>query len=142
MQWVLRLLARTSPILHAWWQGGEGVCGRVSRLQTGEIVAALGEWPAIVADRQQKVELAWPLAPSWLSRSAERLPCAVPVLVDVGPELVHELGLTAGMRTMEKVEDNGTRTLVKVLPIPIHQDVSLVWLRRVLARIAKPAVRS
>lgn len=142
MQWVLRLLGSKSPILHAWWQGGEGVCGRGSRLQMGEVIAALGEWPAIVADRQQKIELAWSVAPSWLSRSAERLPCAVPALVDVGPELVDELGLTAGMRTMEKVEENGKHTLVKVLPIPIHQDVSLAWLRRVLARIAKHMARS
>lgn len=142
MQWALRLLGRKSPILHAWWQGGEGVCGRGSRLQTGEIVAALGEWPAIVADRQQKVELAWPIAPSWLSRSAERLPCAVPALADVGHGFVEEFGLAAGMRTMEKVEENGMRTLVKLLPIPIHQDVSLVWLRRVLAQIAKQAARS
>lgn len=142
MQWVLRLLGSASPILHAWWQGGEGVCGRVSRLQTGEIGAALGEWPAIVADRRQKVELAWSLAPSWLSRSADRLPCAVPALVDVGHGFVEEFGLTAGMRTMEKVEENGMRTLVKLLPIPIHQDVSLVWLRRVLAQIAKQPARS
>ena len=117
VQWLLRLLGARSPLLHAWWQGGEGVSGAPSRLQTGEIIAALGEWPAIVTDRQSKIEMARPLALPWLPRSAERMPCVVPTLIDAGGEqLVLELGFSAGMRMMERVEQDGKRILLRVLP--------------------------
>lgn len=141
VQWLLRLLGGRSPLLHAWWQGAEGISGAPSRLQTGEIMAALGEWPAIVADRQRKIEMVWPLALPWLPRSTERLPCVVPALAGKGGEqLALELGFAAGMRMMERVEQNGQRTLLKVLPIPVHQDVSLAWLRRALDRLAMHGV--
>ncbi len=141
VQWLLRLLGARSPLFHAWWQGGEGVSGAPSPLQTGEIMVALDEWPAIVADRQVKIEMAWPLALLWLTHSAERLPCVVPTLIDAdGEQLALELGFNAGARMMERVEQDGRRTLLKVLPIPVHQDVSLPWLRRALDRVAKHAV--
>lgn len=141
VQWLLRLLGGRSPLLHAWWQGAEGNSGAPSRLQTGEIMAALAEWPAIVADRQRRIEMAWPLALPWLPRSTDRLPCVVPTLAGEGGEqLASELGFAAGMRMMERVEQNGRRTLLKVLPIPVHQDVSLAWLRRALDRLATHGV--
>ncbi len=137
VQWLLRLLGARSPLLHAWWQGAEGISGAPSRLQTGEIMAALAEWPAIVADRQRKIEMVWLLALPWLPRSTERLPCVVPTLAGKGGErLASELGFAAGMRMMERVEQNGQRTLLKALPIPVHQDVSFAWLRRALDRLA------
>lgn len=136
VQWLLRLLGARSPRLYAWWQGAEGMSGAPSRLQTGEIMAALCEWPAIVADRRRKIEMVWPLALSWLPHCAERLPCVVPTLVDTGGgQLALELGLAAGMRMMERVERDGQRALLKVLPIPVHQDVSLAWLRRVMDQL-------
>lgn len=141
VQWLLRLLGTRFPLLHAWWQGAEGISGAPSRLQTGEIMAALGEWPAIVTDRQRKIEMAWPLALPWLPRSAERLPCVVPTLAGKGGEqLASELGFAAGMRMMECVGPDGHHTLLKILPIPVHQDVSLDWLRRVLDRLATHGV--
>lgn len=137
VQWLLRLLGGSSPLIHAWWQGAEGASGAPSRLQTGEIIGALGDWASIVADRQRKIEIAWPQALPWLPRSTERLPCVVPTRAGKGDEqLAAELGFSAGIRMMERVEQNGQRALHKVLPIPVHQDVSLEWLRRAMERLA------
>jgi len=141
VQWFLRLLGTKSPLIHAWWQGGEGISGAPSRLQTGEIIFALGKWSQIVADRLRKIEMAWPLALPWLLRSPERLPCAVPTLVDAETKDIGlELGFSAGLRMMERVGQDGQRSLVQVLPIPIHQDVSIGWLQRALDRLVKENV--
>jgi putative PLP-dependent aminotransferase (TIGR04422 family) len=136
-QWLLRLLGRRSPHLHAWWQGAEGSLGAPSIMQTGEIMSALGDWQEIVSNRKSMIELAWPLVLPWLKRSEMRLPCVIPTIVDKdGEKLAHELGIASGMRMMERVDQDGQSCIVNVLPIPIHQEVSITWMKRVLDRLA------
>lgn len=137
--WGLRLLGMHSSLLHAFWQGAEALLGRPSRLQTGEILAALDVWGEIVADRQKKLDLAWALAPQWLRRPADRLPCVVPVELSngaSGEQLARLAGISSGTRMIEHAGLAGTSALTRVLPIPIHQDVTCMRLGEMIDCIA------
>jgi putative PLP-dependent aminotransferase (TIGR04422 family) len=142
--WALRLLGIRSSLLYACWQGAEASFGRPSRLQTGEILAALSQWNDIVTDRQNKLNIAWQLAPNWLSKPVDRLPCVVPVELrsDVdGEALAKQIGIASGLRWMECPLESGGFELTQVLPIPVHQDVSFARLNALINCIA-PLVRS
>lgn len=126
--WGLRLLGLHSPLLHTWWQGAEASFGRPSRLQTGEIFVAIDNWNDLVADRQKKLDIVWKLAPYWLEKPLGRLPCVVPVELqeDIDGELLAErVGIASGQRMIERPGLFGSFELTRVLPIPIHQDVTL-----------------
>jgi putative PLP-dependent aminotransferase (TIGR04422 family) len=136
--WILRLLGTDSALLHAFWEGAEASYGRPSRLQLGEILVAIQTWKEIVEDRQKKLDLVWPMAPSWLQRPEDRLPCVVPVELSKGADggqLSQKLGLSVGQRMIEKLNVSGNRDLVRVLPIPIHQDISLTRIDQIMAHI-------
>ena len=126
--WGLRLLGMHSALLHACWQGAEASQGRPSRPQTGEILAALDVWCEIAADRQKKLDIAWQLAPHWLPRPTDRLPCVVPVELSEGTNgevLALRAGISSGQRMIERSATSGLFELTRVLPIPIHQDVTM-----------------
>lgn len=128
LMWGLRLLGMRSTMLHAFWQGAEPTQGRPSQLQTGEILAALDHWNEIVADRRKKLDIAWKSAPSWLATPTDRLPCVVPVELcgeANGEALALQAGISAGQRVIERPVALGHFELAKVLPIPIHQDVTM-----------------
>lgn len=142
LQWMMRLLGRRSEHLHAWWHGGEGRSGKASALQTGEILQALERWPSFWMDRKAKRDALLALAPDWLPRSDDRLPCAVPVSVtEAMLPVPSSLGLLAGVRTFERVDGNGHRSLIKVLPIPIHHEVSSSFIRRAMEWVESTTLR-
>lgn len=141
--WGLRLLGMRSTLLHACWQGAEPSLGRPTRLQTGELLAALDTWHEVVADRRQKLKLVQPLAPSWLPVPEDRLPCVVPVVLSEncdGEVLARQAGISSGQRMIECPSIAGHGGLTRVLPIPIHQDVSISQLSDMMGLIA-PYVR-
>lgn len=141
--WGLRLLGMYSTLLHACWQGAEPSLGRPTRLLTGELLAALGAWHEVVADRRQKLKLVQPLAPSWLPVPENRLPCVVPVVLSEncdGEALARQAGISSGQRMIECASIAGHGGLARVLPIPIHQDVSPTQVRGMMDLIA-PHVR-
>ena len=136
--WGLRLMGRRLSLAHAFWQGAEASRGCPSAMQTGEILTALDSWDLVVSDRLEKLHMAWFLAPRWLQRTSDRLPCAVPVETakDVnGDQVAVALGLSAGTRMIEQVDLSGVKRLARVLPIPIHQDVTTARLSAMLNRI-------
>lgn len=137
-QWGLRILGQRFPTAHWWWQGAEPLLGRPSRLQLGELTTAIESWDAAAADREEKLHIAWPLAPSWLTRAAGRYPPVVPVEVRAadGEAVARDFGLSAGMRYFDRVGTHGGHHLVKLLPVPIHQDMEMSLLRGIVARLA------
>ncbi len=141
--WGLRLLGRYSALLHAFWQGAEPAQGLPSRFQMGEILLALDAWNEVVADRRKKFDIAWPSAPSWLAKPPDRFPCVVPVELSDnvnGESLALQAGISAGQRVIERASASGHFELVRVLPMPIHQDVTIARLRAMLDFVA-PYVR-
>ena len=141
--WGLRLLGHYTPFVHTLWQGAEASMGKPSRLQTGEILDALDGWNEIVLDRRKKYDLVRPFAPSWLKLQADRLPCVVPVVLKQnidGEILALKAGISSGQRVIEHHFASGTCELVRVLPIPIHQDVSIGRLGSMM-NLIKPHIR-
>mgnify|MGYP000724551603 CR=1 FL=1 len=128
MQWGIRLLGRLFPIAHWYWQGAESSIGKPSRFQMGEILTAIQKWDRMVEDRREKLDCVWGNAPSWLSKPSGRLPPVVPVQINLSDADVKRFRFRAGYRHFERVSSTGQRELLKVLPIPIHQDVPLAWL--------------
>lgn len=137
-QWMLRILGQKIHTAHLWWQGAEPLFGRPCWLQLGELARAIGNWDAVVADRGEKLQIAWPLAPSWLAHAAGRYPPVVPVELPAqeGDAIAREFGLSAGMRHFDRVARNGVHQLVKMLPVPIHQEVEKSLLGAIVARLA------
>lgn len=134
-QWLLRLLAGSYPRLYHYWQGAEGASGEVSRLQTGEIIKAIRKWEDFVFDRQKKLEMVLPFAVKWLPSQSNRLPTVVPIDLKLSDSIIREWGISSGFRMIERLDCDGTRKLVKVLPVPIHQDVPEPWLEKQISRI-------
>jgi len=137
--WGLRLLGMHFALAHDFWQGAEPSRGQPSRLQTGEVLAALDVWGKVVVDRREKLALAWPLAPRWLNSRNDRLPCVVPVALRDdcnGEQLAFNIGISTGIRTFEHASPNGVTKLIKVLPLPIHQDVTRSQLSLMINSVA------
>ena len=133
--WLIRLLSRWFPSAHLYWQGTEASMGKVSRLQTGEIFAAVLNWENFVFDRQKKINMIWPYSIDWLQKPTNRLPPVVPVSIELPERIVKDLGISAGYRMFERVNISGSRNLEKVLPIPIHQDVPATWLNNLILKL-------
>jgi putative PLP-dependent aminotransferase (TIGR04422 family) len=138
---MIRLLGKLYPKAHLYWQGAETNMGSISRLQTGEILKAIGNWNAIVNDRIIKLEIVWPHAINWLAKPLDRLPSVVPVECKFPESDIFSMGIASGCRMYERINKDGDRGLIKVLPIPIHQDVLVPWLSTIL-RCMGYAVRS
>ena len=132
-QWLTRLLMQRFTKLYDFWQGAESKYRKVSAWQTGEIWSAILQWDNFVSDRKIKLDLAWPLAVSWLQKPVDRLPTVIAVdsnrMMDQSPE---QLGLAAGYRMIEQVKTDGSRTLMKVMPLPIHQQVTIDDLKKII----------
>jgi putative PLP-dependent aminotransferase (TIGR04422 family) len=141
--WILRQLGRRSKLIHNFWQGAEASLGRPSRLQTGEILTALNGWALLENDRREKLDLIKFLVPKWLTIASDRLPCVIPVVLKEscdGGKVALEAGISSGQRMIERNPTKKNYELVRVLPIPIHQDVSYKQLEIVIDFLA-PHIR-
>ena len=136
-QWILRLFSQIIKPVYAYWQGAECDKGSVSRFQTGEIMMAIRKWDDFVDDRSKKLDKIWPLALDCLNKPIDRLPSVVPVLVkdELSESEIHQYGLSSGFRMFERIEENKSRELLKVLPVPIHQDVTADWMDNFVNKI-------
>lgn len=132
---VLRMLGRRSTLFHSLWQGAEPSRGKPTRWQACEIMHALDEWDETVRARRTNLDIAWQLAPRWVHYPTDRFPCVVPVELQEGVDgesLASELKLAAGLRVFERRFSTKEHALVRVLPIPIHQDMDEFRLRQVI----------
>ena len=127
-QWILRLLSKKCSLVYNYWQGAESVTGRPSILQTGEIMYAISKWNNIVQDRKKNLDLVWSLALKGLLKPVQRLPTVVPVESQIEETTLHMLGISSGYRMFEIVNEDGSRKMIKVLPLPVFQDVGTNWL--------------
>jgi hypothetical protein len=71
--------------------------------------------------------------PSWLRLDPSRLPSNVPVECSEEQEsAIRALGVTSGFRRFNKRQASLEPDLIKVLPIPIHQDVGMAELESMI----------
>lgn len=137
VQWLLRLAGLKWRRAHLYWQGFENESGKITVWQAGEISRALDNWEELVRSRRNNLDRVWSLAPKWLKKPVKRLPPVVPVLTNISGEQAKQLGIEAGFRMFERNGNNMTGDLVKMLPIPIHQDVSQKWITVVLDALSE-----
>tara|TARA_A100001015_G_scaffold303675_1_gene393676 strand:+ start:1832 stop:2800 length:969 start_codon:yes stop_codon:yes gene_type:complete len=124
--WALRLFAENSSVVYGLWQGADASRGKPSCLQNGEVMLQLNLWDKIVEDRERKFNQIRALAPDWLECATDRLPCVLPVEIPKSlncDKLLEQFGIITGERMIEATDSYQVRSLRKVLPIPIHQDV-------------------
>ena len=126
--WLLRLLALKIEAVNVYWHGAESDKGSISRFQTGEIMIAIKKWDVYVKERLNNLEKIWPFALEFLDKPVDRLPSVVPIFLDLSEREVKNYGISSGYRMFERVKDNNERELLKVIPVPIHHDVTEAWL--------------
>lgn len=126
--WIMRLFGYKSKFINLLWHSSESVHGRPSRLQTSEIYFGLSEWDELIRDREEKLKIAWKLAPSWLRLNWDRLPCVIPVELKENiniNQLCSDLKISTGFQHFTYYDEEYNVELKTVLPIPIHQDLSI-----------------
>ena len=131
---IIRFCSILFPKALYYWQGVEASRGRVSKLQIGEIIKAINNWNYIVNDRISKLNVVWPYATDFLDKPKGRLPPVVPVLPKNQKQEIESIGISAGYRMFEKVKNNNFY-LQRVIPIPIHQDVTIEWLETTIKKL-------
>lgn len=133
LQFLLRIAVTYSGAALRYWQGVEAGNGRLPGLACADILLTLERIEAIVEDRREKLTLARQLAPSWLRVPEDRLPCVVPL--EYSDTVVKQLrlaGMSADPRHFNRGQDATQPDLVKILPLPIHQQVSFEALHQVM----------
>lgn len=136
-QLLLRWVGQYSRSAYSYWAGVEADCGPISPLAAGEVLRALTKMERLIEDRRRKYDLLAPFAPTWLPKPQKRWPCAVPVEVSDKQALeLIGLGLSTGLRHFQRIRPGGTEELLRVFPIPIHQQVPEAVLQNARAIIA------
>jgi putative PLP-dependent aminotransferase (TIGR04422 family) len=137
LRWLLRVLSRSWPRLVPFWYGAESLGGAPPRWACSDIRSALREWDRMATERRERLGLVRDLLPSWLVPDEDRLPSVVPVIAsEEQGRALSALGFSASFRHFERIESNGTRSVVRMFPIPVHQDVPISILdeaRRIMA---------
>lgn len=133
LQFLLRAAAANSGTALRYWRGAEAENGRLPGLACADILLALERIEAVVKDRRDKLTLVSHLVPSWVRIAEGRLPCVVPLdCSDATAQRLRLVGMAMDPRHFNRGQDATHPDLVKVLPLPIHQQVSTEALHRVV----------
>ena len=130
--WALRLAAQSFSAVYGLWRGIELEAGRPSRLQCGELALAINRWDQIWHSRKEKEALLAPWRTPYATVYPNRLGPVVPMPAEKRfQELCRELGLLIGYRHIQ----DSTGVLRQVMPVPIHQDISLEQVSEMAERL-------
>jgi putative PLP-dependent aminotransferase (TIGR04422 family) len=133
LQWTLRRAGSRWAAAAEYWAGREAAGGAASRITCAEALHVLQRWDRIVEQREKRVEAVRACWPAWLSPREDRLPCALPVRDEPeARDALRRLAADIGPRHYERVRDTGSE-LVKVLPVPLHEDMDVTRLRQAAA---------
>lgn len=133
LQFLLRMAMTHSGAALRYWQGVEAGNGRLPGLACADILFALERIEAIVEDRREKLILARQLAPSWLRVPEDRLPCVMPLEHSgTAAKQLRLAGMSTDPRHFNRGQDATQPDLVKVLPLPIHQQISFEVLHQIV----------
>lgn len=129
IQFALKVLCPGSAIAQVYWQGAEALNGHVPGMACNDILTKLTRLDWIIDDRRKKLAMFEAYLPDWLRFDPLRLPSNVPLECSMEQEAgMKALGASAGFRRFNRRQACEHTDLVKVLPVPIHQDVSIAEL--------------
>ena len=137
IRWMLRLFSQYFSNFSKYWYGTESLGGPLPRWAAGDILYGLECLEKIATKRKERIGLLESKLPEWLHPSEKRLPCVIPVEVsDEEVRLLNGIGLKIGLRTFQRI-DNNESSLVKLFPIPVHQDIPCELLDKALKVLSK-----
>ena len=126
--WALRNLGFLNKNIYWLWQGLEAQKGRPSAPEIKEINNEINKWEQRIYDRKKKLNLIWEFAPKWLKKTKGRIPTVVPLEYDLYKNNTIFKKLQFEIKHLEKYQKLNSSSLIKVFPIPIHEDVSFEFI--------------
>ena len=118
--WIIRLLSLISIKFYEFWEASEYGYKGLTLLQRNEIYYKVKIWDKLVVDRKEKIKLLINKSIINEQNISGRLPTCLPILTDLKEEKIDRLGFSCGLRHYYDGEK-----LIKVFPLPIHQDVTI-----------------
>ena len=131
LQWILRIASKKNIVIYNYWNGGEFSSGKPTLFQNAEINSLIKKWNFFLSDRKEKFDILSKFIVKNLKFSNDRYPCVIPVVYNKYLEEYLKKKTNSGSRMFELLSKNNSRKLIKVLPIPIHQDVSLDFIIKI-----------
>lgn len=128
--WILKLLSLISIYFYKFWEEMEYGYKGLTLFQRNEIFIKLKLWDKLVADRKLKLKLFIDKSILKDQKISGRYPSCLPILTNRNEDEIEKMGFSVGLRHYY----DGVR-LIKVFPLPIHQDVSISFLKNVLKKI-------
>ena len=128
--WILRLLSLIFLNFYKFWEGTEYGYKGLTLLQRNEIFFKLKLWDQLIADRKEKIKLFIDKSILKNQKISGRYPSCLPILTNKNEDEIKKMGFSVGFRHYY----DGER-LIKVFPLPIHQDISISFLKNVLKKI-------
>lgn len=125
--WFLRLLSYSYPFFNSLWEGTEKGYKGVSRIQRNEIYTKMNSWSFLIKNRKEKLKYFLKYSTLKEKDIKGRLPCCLPIKSRITKERLNALGLSTGFRIFFH-----NSTFLKVLPLPIHQDVEFSFLEKII----------
>ena len=125
--WFLRIMSYKYPLFNNLWEGTEKGYKGVSRIQRNEIYSKMKLWYSLVTNRKEKLRLFKKYSILDDKEFKGRLPSCLPIKSKFDQEQLSLLGLSTGKRHF-LLNNN----LIKVLPLPIHQDVDISFLEKII----------
>jgi hypothetical protein len=119
-------------LAHLFWESIEPNVGATSSWQNGEVNLAIKKWEEIVSKRKSNLEKLWIYAVPGLDKPGDRLPSVIPVYCSQSEDAIAEAGIVAGYRMFLNVKKNSEISVIKVVPVPIHQEVNQEWLTKAI----------
>ncbi len=128
--WILRNLGYLNKNIYWLWQGLESQKGRPSKPEIKEINDGINQWKQKLYDRKKKLNLICQYAPKWLKKTKGRIPTVVPLEYDLYKSNSILKELKVEIKHLEKFQNPKQSKLIKVFPIPIHEDVSYEFISK------------
>ncbi|MDC1402469.1 putative PLP-dependent aminotransferase, partial [Flavobacteriaceae bacterium] len=125
--WVQRLFSQKSSFFYNLWEGNEYGYKGISRFQRNEVYQKIKSWDEIVENRKAKLKMLFKYSILKKINFNGRLPSCLPIKTSIDERTLSKLGFSTGKRHFLM-----NSRLVKVFPLPIHQDVNISFLEKII----------
>tara|TARA_B110000444_G_C18756891_1_gene555579 strand:+ start:273 stop:1202 length:930 start_codon:yes stop_codon:yes gene_type:complete len=122
MLWFIRILGNFSSFFNKIWSGFAPELPNITRFEVSEIFFALTKLDEIIEDRKSKINLLSDLLPENILIPENILPTVLPIYSFKTDTELKKLGIESGNRHFVN-----SKKIIKVIPLPIHQDVQKKW---------------
>jgi putative PLP-dependent aminotransferase (TIGR04422 family) len=133
LQAILRVKSKTNRIASLYWNGGEAMQGELWAPLRRQVLRRVRTLDALAKERAEVLaDVAPELIDNYLASG--RLPSNLPMKIPRQWENVwgQNCAVTSGLRSFNQARTNPSTMWTKVAPLPVHVDLSVAELRRLL----------